>query len=303
MAELQLQPSISTDKRSQALLQLIERLQDPSIDATPGAPSEGKLDLSPILVYRMASLVDSAVIPMAWQFDCLNPLLIPVATQLATLSFASFDQITAFDTLTNVDLMQFLSSAPATNPTPTLYAQYRALILLSTKLHSIMGTPAALQEAFAGLGFPNATILEGQNSWGGNQYPPSQGWAVFRIQIPLASVPAGTNLATFVKQAIAIANFWKPARCLLDAIAFQTVTSDTLIPPITDTLASAFTQADLLSPAVADFIVAMFAPIAETKIITPFWNNEYFHTSVTYGANEPSVGEGPLVANGNAIVH
>ena len=47
MAELQIQPSIN-DARSQAHLALIERLSD--------------LDLSPILVYRIPSLVDSAVL-------------------------------------------------------------------------------------------------------------------------------------------------------------------------------------------------------------------------------------------------
>lgn len=290
--------------RSQALLTLIERLQDPSVGASADVKGLGTLDLSPILVYRIASLVNSAVFAMAWQWDVLNPLLIPVATQLTTLSFASFDQVTAFDTLSNVDLTQYLSSQPAATPTPALYAQYRALILLSTKLHSIMGTPAALQEAFAGLGYPSATILEGQNSWGGTQYPPSQGWAVFRVLIPLASVPAGTNLSNLVAQAVAIANFWKPARCWLDSIVFSTQISDTLAPALADFLSSAFQNTDVIAPIPSDVITAPFAPVSDTKQIVSLHNAQYYMSgSVTYGSTQPTVAEGPFVANGTTESH
>jgi P2-related tail formation protein len=58
MARLQL-PSSINDMRSQSLLRAIERL-----DA---------LDLTPLLVYRLDSAPDSALIFLAWQFDMLNP--------------------------------------------------------------------------------------------------------------------------------------------------------------------------------------------------------------------------------------
>lgn len=72
MPELELQPSLSTDLRSQALLALIERL--------------GALDLTPILVYRIDSVPASALPFLAWQFDLLSPLwalLAPAQTSAA----------------------------------------------------------------------------------------------------------------------------------------------------------------------------------------------------------------------------
>ena len=150
MAELQIQPSIN-DARSQAHLQLIGRL--------------GGLDLSPILVYRIPSLVDSAVLPMAWQWDVLNPLLLPELSQIITLAFPSWDPVSGIDTLINLDLLQYQAEGAA----PTLqqsYAQYRTLIQLSTALHSLMGSVAGLKNALAGLGYPNAIVQEGQNTLG-----------------------------------------------------------------------------------------------------------------------------------------
>lgn len=300
MADLALQPSIATDKRAQALLALISRLKDPSIGGT--------LDLSSILVYRMPSLVDSAVLPMAWQWDVLNPLLLPVATELVNLEFATWDQIQSPDSLTNTDLLQYLTSITQSGggqePLALRYAQYRALILLSTQLHSIMGTKGALQEALSGLGYPDAQILEGQNSWGGTSWPASQGWAVFRILIDLATVPAGTDMSALLQRITAIANYWKPARSWLDAVSFTLALSDTLSPPLSDTLASVFQQTDLIAPLPADVLKGMFAPIVDTKTIVPFHNNQYyFGSSVTYGGTQPAVSDGPVIVNGNAIAH
>lgn len=291
MADLSLQPSIATDLRSQAHLALVKRL--------------GALDLSPILIDRMSSLVDSAVLPMAWQWDVLNPLLLPVASQLVELEFADWDEIADPDALSNVDLLQYLAEEDVSGPVPTalLYAQYRALILLSTPLHSIMGTLGALQQALTGLGYPNAAVQEGQNSWGGTLWPSSQGWAVFRVQIDLATVPLGTDLGTLQQRITAICNYWKPARCWLDSVQFKLNLSDALIPPISDVLANIFLQNDALMPAPSDFIVAPFFPVADTKTIVPFWNTRYYHTSITYGQNEPTVAEGPLVVNGTPQAH
>jgi hypothetical protein len=291
VAELALQPSIATDLRAQAHLALINRLK--------------ALDVSPILVYRMASLVDSAVLPMAWQWDVLNPLLLPVASQLIELDFATWDQIVDTDVLTETDLLQYLGEGAVQGPVPPaiLYAQYRALILLSTRLHSIMGTLGALQQALTGLGYPNAVIQEGQNTWGGSQYPASQGWAVFRILIDIATVPVGTDMAQLQKRITAIANYWKPARCWLDSVQFHQALNDTLIPAISDVLANIFANTDPLTALPSDFIAAPLFPAADTKTIVPCWNTRYYHTSITYGATQPAVAEGPLVVNGNAIAH
>jgi len=119
MPDLTLQPSIATDLRAQAHLALINRLK--------------ALDVSPILVYRMASLLDSAVLPMAWQWDVLNPLLLPVASQLIELDFATWDQIVDTDVLTETDLLQYLGEGAVQGPVPpaTLYAQYRAGVAVS----------------------------------------------------------------------------------------------------------------------------------------------------------------------------
>ena len=58
-------------------------------------------------------------------------------------------------------------------------------------LHRIIGTPGAIIQALSLCGI-TATILEGQNSWGGTSYPASQGWAVFRIGLTGSGMsPAG----------------------------------------------------------------------------------------------------------------
>jgi hypothetical protein len=284
MAELQLQPSLETDLRSQAHLALIKRL--------------GNLDLSPILVYRIASLADSAVLPMAWQWDVLNPLLLPDLSQLVTLTYPDWDSITNIDQLVNIDLLQYQAGQDTALAGSSLYAQYRALILLSTSLHSIMGTAGALKRALAGLGYANAAVQEGQDSWGGTQWPPEQGWAVFRVLIDLATVPASADITSLSKRVTAICNFWKPARCWLDSVQFQWHLYDTLIPPITDIVRNLFMQHDFVIPPVSDFIAALFWPVNDTKPIVPQYNQRYYFTGVTYGQNQPHVADGPVVING-----
>jgi hypothetical protein len=289
MGGLQLQPSIN-DLRSSAHLALINRLKG--------------LDLSPILVYRIALLVDSAVLAMAWQWDVLNPLLLPDASQLVSPSYASWDVIQNIDALTSIDLLQYLASVEGPVPVSVVRAQYRALILISTALHSTMGTKAALQNALAQLGYPSAVIQEGQSTWGGNQYPSNQGWAVFRVLINLATVPADADFTTLVPRLTAMCNFWKPARCVLDSVQFQNYLTDTLIPPVTDFILSQFLLRDMLSQAPSDFMVASFFPLADTKTITPYFNDRYsFGSNVTFGATQPAVADGPLVVNGNAVSH
>jgi hypothetical protein len=286
--DLILQPSIETDLRAQAHLTLINRLRS--------------LDLSPILVYRIASLVDSAVLAMAWQWDVLNPLLLPDTSQLVTLSWPGWDPIENIDTLINIDLLQYQQTADSTSiPLAILYAQYRALILLSTSLHSTLGTKAALQKGLAGVGYPNAVIQEGQNSWGGSSWPSNEGWAVFRVVIPLAGVPPDTDYDHLNDRMTAICNYWKPARCWLDSIQFQWYPQDTVTPVPFDFVESIFIQYDVVTPAPSDFIVGLFWPVRDLKTITPLHDTRYYHCSVTYGENEPAIADGPLVVNGGEV--
>lgn len=289
MADLILQPPLQLDARSRAHLGLIDRL--------------GAIDLSAVLVYRMASLVDSAVLAMAWQWDVLNPLLVPALQVLANQIYPSWDAIQNIDALNQID--QLLYEVLTTN-TPTgeaLFNQYRALILLSTSLHSTMGTVGAIKNGLAGLGFPQAVLQEGQNSWGGTQYPANEGWAVFRVLIDLSTVPMGTNLGQLQTQMTAMCNFWKPARCILDSVQFQWHLHDNLIPAPFDVTRNIFTQQDFLSPLPSDFIHAPFLPLTDSKVIVPYWNRRYYHTGITYGQNEPQVADGPLVRNGTQLAH
>jgi P2-related tail formation protein len=290
LAELTLQPSIN-DLRSRAHLALIERL--------------AALDLSPIQVYNVAACVDSAVLPLAWQWDVLNPLLLPEVEQVIAQLYPSWDVIANLDVLSNIDILQYgagiIEAVPLTFE--QLMAAYRALILLSTSLHSIVGTVGAVRQALTSLGFPNAIILEGQNSWGGHDWPPEQGWAVFRVLIDLFQSSGPIDLTTVDKRVRAIVNFWKPARSWLDTLQFGFNIHESVIPAPFDFLLSAFVQRDVLFPAPYDVITAPLWPMHEKKTIVPYWNARYYHTSVTYGQNEPDVAEGPLLVNGNAIAH
>jgi hypothetical protein len=284
MANLALQPPLATDVRCQAYLQLIDRLQS--------------LNLTPILVYRIPSLVDSAVIPMAYQWDVLNPLLLPGVFQLLTLLYPGWDPITDIDLLTNIDLLQYQAAAVNTTPLSQLFGQYRSLIQISTALHGTMGTVGALKSALTQLGYPSAIIQEGQNSWGGNQWPSDEGWAVFRILINLATVPADTDFAGLEGRIVAIANYWKPERCWLDSIQFQLYLVDTPIPPVHDFLG----WIDLLIPAPSDFLHAQAWPEHDLKTIVPYYNARYYYGSdLTYGGTQPHVASGPVVANGRVI--
>jgi hypothetical protein len=280
VADLSLQPSISQDLRSQAHLALIARL--------------GTLDLSTILVYRIASLVDSAVLPTAWQWDVLNPLLLPDVSQLVTLSYANWDQIANIDALQNIDLLTYQTQEETSAPMAGRLAQYRALILLSTSLHSTLGTVAALKNGLAGLGYAGAIVQEGQNSWGGTSWPSNEGWAVFRVLINLATVPADTDITSLAQRMTAICNYWKPARCWLDSIQFQWHLQDTVVPAPFDFLG----WFDTISPAPSDFIVAPGWPLVDTKNIVPLYNSRYYFVGITYGQSEPKVADGPVVING-----
>jgi tail protein P2 I len=156
MPELSAAPSIN-DSRTQALLKLIARLAD--------------LDLAPMLVYRIDSVPLAALPFLAWQFDILSPLwqlIAPVAIGV--------------DALTNVDLLIDIDNLIETGGLVSVgsltEAAQREMLKSAVPLHRFRGTPRAVKQALAALGWTQVSLLEGQSRWGGAAYPASQGWAV-----------------------------------------------------------------------------------------------------------------------------
>lgn len=117
-----------------------------------------QIDLSPLLVYNVPTVPAAALPFLAWQFDLLSPLWQYLAPAQSGVSAAD--------------------AATSAN---------RALIQSAIPLHAKRGTPYAIKTALANLGYPGATIQEGQASWGGATYPANQGWAVVRLQVPISS--------------------------------------------------------------------------------------------------------------------
>jgi hypothetical protein len=99
-------------------------------------------------------------------------------------------------------------------PMQALGVTSQTIIQNALPLHKIMGTPGAISQALSLCGF-NATMYEGQASWGGSSYPANQGWAVFRVGVAgsgqspigvidgtnrsfnLPAVPVGNSLRVF----------------------------------------------------------------------------------------------------------
>ena len=274
MAQLTIQPSID-DLRSQSLLTLIERL--------------GALDLSPILVYRLDSAPDSALLPLAWQFDMLAP-----QWQLGANLGESVDTLTDIDPLTDIDT---LSSAGGIAG-PSDYDSWRTLLKAAIPLHRSRGTPFAIKAALAALGWKGVTLYEGQSSWGGSSYPASQGWAVFRVRINLA---AGQTVGAADPARIAGAvNFFKPARALLDSLWFNAPALIDAAPVPRDLLRSIFSQEDA-APAPLDLITAPGWILADIKTTAPAYDAHFTHGGLSYGANEPAVIDSGVSVNGAAI--
>jgi len=271
MAQLQLPPSIN-DLRSQALLATIERL-----DA---------LDLTPLLVYRLDSAPDSALIFLAWQFDMLDP-----QWQLAaSTSGESIDALTDPDALTDIDTL--LSSSGSAGPTD--FDSWRALLQTAIPLHRVHGTSYSIRQALASLSWTSVSFLEGQASWGGSAWPSSEGWAVFRVVMNLAEGQGvGMNDPARI---VAAVNFFKPARSWLDALVFEAAPLGDTAPAPGD-----FTGEVDNIPAPSDLLTAPLAPIAEQRVIAPVYNRHYYHIVITYGAHEPAVADSGVVANGVPI--
>lgn len=274
MAHLTIQPSID-DLRSRSLLGLIERL--------------GALDLTPLLVYRLDSVPDSALLLLAWQFDMLAP-----QWQLGVQSTESVDALTNIDSLTDIDTLTSLADTAGQSD----YGSWRILLKVAIPLHRTRGTPYAIKTALASLGWNNVRIEEGQATWGGTSYPPSQGWAVFRVLIPVAE---GQRVATLdISRAVAAINFFKPVRSLLDSVWFVAPDQADKVPTPTDFVRTIFSQGDQ-APIPTDYLVAPAWPIADHKTVSPLYNGHYEHGGLTYGLNEPAVVDSGVIVNGTPI--
>lgn len=162
------------------------------------------------------SVAPSALPFLAWQFDVLGPYW--------SLLAATDDQL--------------------------------SIVQNAIGLHRMAGTPAAIEAVVENVGLTLIGIDEGQNSWGGDEYPSDQGWALFRVNVLLAdaensqqgtaqnfdSVPdvdyiVDFDLLTYLtaqftavpwsaaQQAALVGaiNFFKPMRCLLDQVNYEAV--------------------------------------------------------------------------------
>jgi phage tail P2-like protein len=82
----------------------------------------------------------------------------------------------------------------------------RALVSQALQLQAKRGTPWAMRQALAAIGFPGLSIVER-----------SSHWAKFKVTQPLGGQPV---TADQVSRILAAIDRWKPARCVLEAIEF-----------------------------------------------------------------------------------
>jgi P2-related tail formation protein len=285
MPQLTPAPSIN-DARTQALLVLIERL--------------GALDLAPLLVYRIDSVPDQALVFLAWQFDILSPLW-----QLVAPSSVSIDALTDIDSLTDIDTLSAPIAASAGFGEAT--ELQRELLKLAVGLHRFRGTPWAIKRALASLGWTDVTLLEGEQLWGGTAFPASEGWAVFRVLINLGASQSVASGAT--DTIVAALNFFKPARAWLDSVWFvaQPVSEPAPAPRDRLTLGGIAQYQIDGAPAPADqtLTLAIMEPPRTDSYgpIAPLYNAHYVHSGITYGAGEPVVADRALILNGAAVLN
>jgi hypothetical protein len=218
MADLQLQPSIRHDLRSQAVLRLAQRMNAPlpaGAAVSPWQPQErinagtARLIAEPwdhrspprsgtVLVCIGAGTTGS-IIPAAvpaetiitdgtatWRAAVagtidLTPLLVSWIEQVDESALPYL--LWQFDLLAPFWQLLMASSQRVSA---------RSLVKLGISLHALRGTPAAITRMLAACGWI-ASVQEGQAVWGGTDWPDAQGWAVCRLLVqptPLADMPA-----------------------------------------------------------------------------------------------------------------
>lgn len=285
MPELSAAPSIN-DTRTQALLELIARL--------------AALDLTTILVYRIDSVVDGALPFLAWQFDVLSPLW-----QLIAPVALGVDALTNIDLLIDVD--NLIESGGLLTELALSEAAQRELLKSAIALHRFRGTPWAIKQALASLGWEQVILLEGQASWGGVAYPSNQGWAAFRVLIELATRQGVSSGAAAT--AVAAVNFFKPARSWLDSVWFAVPAIADAGPDPSDTLTLSGIAEYQLDAASAPNDNALALAIAMAALtdpygpIVPAYDGHCRHSGITYGVNEPEIADSALILNGAAVLH
>ncbi len=243
-------PSSINDARTQAHVPLIERL--------------GGIDLSPMLVYLIDEVAESALPFLAWQFDILAPWWNALAGT----------------------------------------SSQRTLIQEAVPLHRLRGTPYSIAQIVEALGFVAPAIQEGQGAWGGSSWPSSEGWAVFRVNVPKqsvsgASIPVSAAQQSQLLSAIA---FMKPQRCVLDALQF-----------IEPTISEQIEVSDALQISVGNNIVEFPVKVSD-QITVPAWsvsdtlapivyaNGRYFCAGwIANGLAQSSVVDSGKVINGTAM--
>ena len=285
MPELSAAPSIN-DTRTQALLPLISRL--------------AALNLTTLLVYRIDSVVGGALPFLAWQFDILSPLW-----QLIAPVALGVDALTNIDLLIDVD--NLIESGGLVTGLALTEAAQRELLKSAIALHRFRGTPWAIKQALASLGWTTVSLLEGQTSWGGVTYPSNQGWAVFRVMIDLAA-GQGVSIGA-ASTAVAAVNFFKPARAWLDSLWFAVpaITDTSPVPSDKLTLGGIVKyQLDAVrapNDNALGFAIAMASLIDAHGPIVPAYDGHYRHSGITYGVNEPEIVDSALILNGAAVLH
>jgi hypothetical protein len=257
------------------LLNLIERLD--------------QIDLSSILVYRLDSTPESALLFLAWQFDLIAP-----QWQLGAQVAESIDSLRNIDSLTDIDTLTSTSGLAG----PSDFDSLRALLKIAIPLHRIRGTPYAIKAALKPLGWSDVTLLEGQNSWGGTTYPEDEGWAVFQARLNLDRGQAVVDGDP--ARAIAAINFFKPVRAWLDSLWFVGAPIVQQIPIVQDLVVSIFSRVDT-APIPTDIIDAPAWSIVDRKVLLPLYNRRYYNAGITFGADEPSISDSGVVVNGVAI--
>jgi phage tail P2-like protein len=177
-------------------------------------------------------------------------------------------------------------------------ASQSQLIQDSIQLHRFHGTVFAIEQTLANMGFPDITLQEGQDSFGGTQFPADQGWAVFRVQVPINGGAISGTIQSLVEAAI---NFFKPQRCILDSVQWVNDLDDEIQGLIKDMIQSVAQGviSDVVFPTPSDIQhVPLFNPFVETKTISPVHDGHFYHSGFFYGVGNPAVVDSGITANG-----
>src|SRR5216684_4333928 len=215
------------------------------------------------------------------------------------------------DALTNVDLLididNLIETGGLVSAESLTEAAQREMLKSAVPLHRFRGTPWAVKQALAALGWTQVSLLEGQSRWGGTAYPASQGWAVFRVMINLVNGQAVPSWV--VSTAAAAVKFFKPARAWLDSIWFVTPPASDVAPKPSDR----FTLGGIVKyqidagrvPTDSGLAIAIVsaATVDAYGPSVPIYDSHYRHSGITYGVNEHRVADSALVVNGATVLH